>query len=193
MPYAQAVQGNGQIPVVMDLLIKTAATANQAALELHRVAVEANPDVPVGRVVGLADTVGNSISGFRSTIWVFLSFATAALLLAAIGLYGLMSYSVSQRTYEISVRMAIGAPANSVVGLILSQSLRIAMIGMTAGIGVAFLLTRFLSDMLFGVTATDPWTFAGVVLLVFVVTATASSIPAWRAARIDPIRTLRAE
>ncbi len=83
-----------------------------------------------------------------------------------------------------------GALGSSVAGLILSQSLRIAMI---AGMGAAFLLTRFLSGMLFGVTATDPLTFAGVVLLVFVVTVTASSIPAWRAARIDPIRILRAE
>ncbi len=143
--------------------------------------------------MSLTDIVGDSISGFRSTIWVFLSFAAAALLLAAIGLYGLMSYSVSQRTYEISVRMAIGAPASSVVGLILGQSLRITMIGITAGIAAAFLLTRFLSGMLVGVKATDPFIFAGVVLLVLLVTVTASSIPAWRAARIDPIRTLRAE
>jgi ABC-type antimicrobial peptide transport system permease subunit len=80
-----------------------------------------------------------------------------------------------------------------VVGLILGQSLRITMIGIGAGIAGAFLVTRFLSGMLVGVTATDPWTFACVVLLVLLVTVTASSIPAWRAASIDPIRTLRAE
>lgn len=193
MPYSQAVQGKGQIPVVMDLLVKTTATAEQTAIALRSIALNANPDVPVGRVVSLTDIVGNSISGFRSTIWVFLSFASAALLLAAVGLYGLMSYSVSQRTYEISVRMAIGAPASSVVGLVLSQSLRITIAGIVAGIVAAFVLTRFLSAMLVGVTATDPVTFAGVVLLVLIVTVFASSVPAWRAARIDPIRTLRAE
>ncbi len=193
MPYAQAVADNGQIPVVMDLLLKTTATAEQAGVELRRLATEADPNVPVGRVVRLTDIVGDSIAGFRSTIWVFLSFAAAALLLAAIGLYGLMSYSVSQRTYEISVRMAIGAPASSVIGLILTQSLRIALMGMIGGMGAAFVLTRLLSRMLFGVTATDPLTFAGVAVLVFAVTVTASSIPAWRAARIDPIRTIRAE
>ena len=193
MPYAQAVDGGGRIPVVMDLLVKTTAVAEQAAVELRGVAVAANPEVPVGKVTSLNDIVGDSISGFRSTIWVFLSFAIAALTLAAIGLYGLMSYSVSQRTYEISVRMAIGAPASSVVGLILSQSLRVTMIGTAAGIAAASLLTRLLSGMLVGVTATDPLTFAGVVLLILIVTVTASSLPAWRAARIDPIRTLRAE
>lgn len=193
MPYAQAIQAKGQIPVVMDLLVKTTASAEQAALEIRQVATDANPDIPLGRVKSLADIIGGSISGFRSTIWVFLSFATAALVLAAIGLYGLMSYSVSQRIYEISVRIAIGAPASSVVRSILSQSLRITMIGVIAGIAAAFLLTRFLSGMLVGVTATDPWTFAGVVLLVLIVTVTASSVPAWRAAHLDPIRTLRAE
>lgn len=193
MPYVQAVEGNGRIPAVMDLLVKTTATAEQAAVALRRIAVETDPDVPVGKVVSLTDIVGASIADFGSTIWVFLSFAAAALLLAAIGLYGLMSYSVSQRTYEISVRMAIGAPASSVVALILGQSLRIALMGIIGGTGAAFLLTRLLAKMLFGVTATDPLTFTGVALLVFAVTVTASSIPAWRAARIDPIRTLRAE
>lgn len=193
MPYAQAIQGDGQIPAGMDLLVKTTATSGQVAAEIRAVAVNADPDVPVGRVMSLTDIVGDSISGFRSTIWVFLSFASAALLLAAIGLYGLMSYSVSQRTYEISVRMAIGASASSVVGLILGQSLRITMIGIVAGILAAFVLSRLLSGMLVGVTAADPLTFASVVLLVLIVTVTASSVPAWRAARIDPIRTLRAE
>ncbi len=193
MPYVQAIEGNGRIPVVMDLLVKTAASAEQAPEELRRIAVQADPDVPVGKVVSLREIVGNSIADLRSTIWVFLSFAGAALLLAAIGLYGLLSYSVSQRTYEISVRMAIGASANSVVALILGQSLRIALMGIVGGICAAFLLTRLLAKMLFGVTATDPWTFAGVALLVFAVTVAASLIPAWRAARIDPIRTLRAE
>jgi putative ABC transport system permease protein len=89
--------------------------------------------------------------------------------------------------------MAIGTPRSTVVGLILRQSLRIAIIGIAAGIGAALLLSRVLSGILVGVTAADPSTFAAVALLMLIVTATASSVPAWRAARIDPIRTLRAE
>ena len=192
MPYSQAIAANDQIPVVMNLLVKTTASAEQVR-KLREVAMAADPDVPVGKVVGLSEIAGDSIAGFRSTIWVFLSFAAAALLLAAIGLYGLMSYSVAQRTYEISVRMAIGASLGSVVGLILGQSLRIAVTGLLAGMGAALLLTRFLSGMLFGVTTTDPVTFGSVVALVFAVSVIASSIPAWRASRIDPIRMLRAE
>ncbi len=141
----------------------------------------------------LTDIVGDSISGYRSMIWVFLNFAAAALLLAAVGLYGLMSYSVSQRTYEISVRMAIGAEASGVVKLILGQSLRITIAGMVGGIVASFVLTRLLSGLLFGVTPTDPSIFAAVSVLVLIVAIAESSVPAWRAARIDPIKTLQAE
>jgi predicted permease len=193
MPYAQAVQGDGQIPAVMNLLVKTAGSVEEAGADIRRVAVEANPEIPVGKILPLTQVVGDSISGFRSTTWLFLSFAAAALILAAIGLYGLMSYSVSQRTYEISMRMAIGAQAGSIISLILNQSLRITALGIGAGVAASFLLTRFLSGLLFGVTATDPLTFAGVSLLLLIVAVAASAIPAWRAARIDPIRTLRAE
>jgi putative ABC transport system permease protein len=193
MPYAQSVEDTGHIPAAMNLLVKASGSAEQIPQMLRRLALEANPDIPVGKVVTMTKMAGDSISGFRLTIWIFLSFAAAALALAAIGLYGLMSYSVSQRSYEISVRMAIGAQAGRVIGLIFGQSLRITMWGTIAGLIASLLLTRFLSALLFGVTATDPLTFVCVVALVFLVAMAASSIPAWRAARIDPIRTLRAE
>ncbi len=193
IPYAQAEQENGQIPVVMNILVKTTAAADNASAELRRIAVEANPNVPVGPVLPLAGLVGDSISGYRSTIWVFLSFAGAALVLAAVGLYGLMSYSVSQRTYEISVRMAIGARAGSVLTMILGESLRITLLGMVTGLTVSSIFTRLLSSMLFGVTATDPVTFGMVSLLILIVAAASTSVPAWRAARINPIKALRSE
>ena len=192
MPYAQAIESGDRIPAVMNLLIKTTAGA-QVTSEIRRIAMEANPEIPVGKVLALEQIAGNSIAGLRSTIWIFLSFAATALLLAAIGIYGLMSYSVSQRTYEISVRMATGATNASIVRLILGQSLRTTLIGMAAGICASFLLTRFLSGLLFRVTATDPLIFTYVCLFLTAVAAAASSIPAWRASRIDPIRTLRAE
>jgi predicted permease len=193
MPYAQAVQGTGQIPVTMNLLVKTTMNSERTATAVRRLAVEANPNVPVGKIQPLDQIVSDSISSFRSTIWIFLSFAAGALLLAEIGLYGLMSYSVSQRTYEISVRMAIGAQASTVIGSILGQSLRVTGFGLAIGIAAALLLTRLLSGLLFQVQTTDPWTFASVSLLLAVVAVAASAIPAWRASRIDPIKTLRAD
>ena len=193
MPYAQAIQDSGQIPAVMNLLAKTTATPEQVGIELRRIAAEANPNIPVGKVVTLKEIVGDSLSGFRSTIWVFLSFAGTAVLLAAVGIYGLLSYTVSQRAYEISVRMAIGATSVSIIGMVLSQSVRITLAGMSAGIAASVLLTRFLSGLLFGVSATDPLTFGAVSILLLMVALVASMIPAWRAACIDPIRTLRAE
>jgi ABC-type antimicrobial peptide transport system permease subunit len=143
--------------------------------------------------VKLDDIVGNSISGFRLIMRVFLAFASTALLLAAVGLYGLMSYAVSQRTYEISVRMAIGAPRTNVIRLVLNQSLRIAGIGTAAGTIAALLLSRWLSGILTDMKAPDPTIFAAVALLILVVTLIASSVPAWRAMHIDPVRTLRSE
>ena len=193
MPYAQAVDTNGQIPVGMNLLVKTTANADQAATDIRRVAIGANPDIPVGKASALTQIVGDSISGFRSTIWIFLSFAVAALVLAAIGLYGLMSYSVSQRTYEISVRMATGATGLNILRMILAQSLRTALLGMVVGLAASLALTRFLSGMLFDVTPTDARVLVGVCLFLLAVAVAATSVPAWRAARINPIRTLRAE
>jgi putative ABC transport system permease protein len=104
-----------------------------------------------------------------------------------------MSYSVSQRTYEISLRIAIGATNGSIVSLILAQSVRVTLIGIAAGLGASFLMTRLLSGLLFGVSATDPMVLVGVCLFLTIVSVAATSIPAWRAAQIDPIRILRTE
>ncbi len=192
MPYAQAIQGDGRIPAVMYLIVKT-AWGGDAGASIRRIATEADPEIPVGRVTALEQLIGSSVSGLRSTIFLFVSFAATAVLLAAIGIYGLLSYSVSQRAYEISVRMAIGATNSSIVRMILRQSMRPTLLGITAGVVASILLSRFLSGLLFGVTATDPATFVGVCFFLLAVAGGASLIPAWRASRIQPVRTLRAE
>jgi ABC-type antimicrobial peptide transport system permease subunit len=135
--------------------------------------------------------VSESIANRRSTVSLFIGFAATALILATVGVYGLVSYSVSQRTREIGVRMAIGASKRGILALVLGQSLRIAAAGITVGMIVAVALTRFLENQLYEVTATDPITFLAVGALLFITTAAASAIPAWRAAQVDLTKSLR--
>jgi putative ABC transport system permease protein len=193
MPYAQAVREDLQIPAAMALLVKTSAASGRLAREIRSIAEDQNPNVPVGQVQSLEEIVSGSISDFRSTIRVFLSFAAAAILLAAIGIYGLVSHWVTQRTYEIGLRLAIGATRKQVVSMILSHGLRVALYGIAAGILTALAATRLLTSLLYGVASTDPRTFAAVALLVLAVTLAATAFPAWRASRIDPVTSLRVD
>lgn len=195
MPYAQSVGNDRQMPAAMNLLVQTTLGADLArvAREIRKLAVDENPNVPVSEVQTMESIVSGSISGFRSTMNVLLSFAMTALLLAAIGTYGLVSHSVAQRTYEIGVRMALGASKPSIVGLILGQSLRFIAGGVVAGAGAAIVFARFLSSLLYGVAATDPVTFAGVIMFLAAIAAVASCAPAWRAAQMDPLKSLRAD
>jgi ABC-type antimicrobial peptide transport system permease subunit len=110
-----------------------------------------------------------------------------------VGIYGVMAYSVSRRTSEIGIRMALGAHAGDVLGLVLSQGGRLVALGVGAGVGGSLLLTRFLEKLLFGVSPTDPLTFVVVVALLTAIAAAACLLPARRAAQVDPMRALRSE
>jgi predicted permease len=193
MPYSQSVQDDRHIPAVMNLIIRTAASAPQASEALYRLAVTRNPNIPVGKVVHLEQLVEDSVSTLRWTTWLFLSFAGVALIIATIGIYGLIAYSVSQRTHEISLRMAIGASNTSIVRMILGQALRVALAGLMVGVIGSLFLTRGLSALLFEVKTTDPLIYTAVSAFLMIVALAAALVPAWRASRIDPIRTLRSE
>ncbi len=194
MPYAQAVRDDGQIPVVMTLLAKVeSSTPGTVAQRIEQLAKEQDPNVPAGRAQALGEIVSGSIAQIRSTMLVFLSFAGAAVLLAAVGIYGLMSYWVSQRTYEIGLRVAVGCTRQGILRLILGHGLRLTIYGAAVGIACALVLTRFLSALLFGVATTDTLTFAAVTALILGVGAIATAVPAWRATRIDPLRALRVD
>jgi predicted permease len=154
---------------------------------------EVDPLIPVGSTRSMEQVLSRSLA-LRNFMRMLLSaFAILALLLAAIGIYGVISYAVSQRTREIGVRMALGATPSGMLSLILAESLRLILFGVVIGIAAAFGLTRMLASMLYGITSTDPVIFISVTLLLVVIALAACLIPARRAMRIDPMVALRHE
>jgi ABC-type antimicrobial peptide transport system permease subunit len=147
-------------------------------------------DAPI-RVVTLDEVLGNTIVRPRVMSVLVAVFAVVALLLAAVGVYGVMAYSVRERTQEIGVRMALGATAAAVFRLVIGQALRLVLIGVAAGLVAASLLTRMLVKLLYEVEPLDPWTFIVTALVLLVVAAVASYVPARRGMRLAPIDALR--
>ena len=148
------------------------------------------PEAPIN-IRTLDDVVGGTIARPRAMSVLVGVFALVALALAAVGVYGVMAYSVRQRTQEIGVRMALGATAASVLRLVLGQALRLVFIGVAAGLLAAGLLTRLLERLLYEVEPLDPWTFAVTALVLLVVATVASYVPARRAMRMAPVDALR--
>jgi predicted permease len=192
---AHAVQDAGPEapPAELTLVIRTAAPQTQLGSELQAIVSGLNGDVPVSQVEMLSDWVHEAVAGTRSTASLFSIFASLAVVLGAIGIYGVISYSVAQRTREIGIRMALGACRNEVVLLVVGQGAKLALIGVAAGLIGAALLTRLMASLLYGVTAGDPFTYLAVGVLLMVVAVTASYLPARRAMRVDPMVALRYE
>ena len=141
----------------------------------------------------LEEVVGDSMAARRFTMVLLSVFAALALLLSSIGIYGVISYVVSQRTNEIGIRIALGAQQRDVLRLMLGEGMKMALIGVAIGIAVALGLTHLMVNILFGVSATDPLTFLGVATLLVLVALTACWIPARRATKVDPLVALRYE
>lgn len=148
---------------------------------------------PIHSFVALEETVAQLVAPQRFTTTLLTGFAALAALLAAIGIYGVMSYSVTQRTREIGVRMALGAQAGDVMKTVMKQAVILVVIGIIAGLGASIALTRLISNLLFGVEATDPATLIAITLLLVAVALVACFIPARRATKVDPIVALRCE
>jgi putative ABC transport system permease protein len=149
--------------------------------------------IPLNRIQSMDELIGLSLAERQFNMSLLGLFAGLAMLLVAVGIYGVISYSVSQRTHEIGIRIAVGASRINVLGLVIGLGMRMAALGIAAGILGAFALTRFMTKLLFGVTATDPVTFAAVIILMIVVVSLACLVPARRAVRVDPIVALRHE
>jgi ABC-type antimicrobial peptide transport system permease subunit len=139
------------------------------------------------------EIVALSVSRHKFNMWVMTVFGACALLLAAIGIYGLMAYSVEQRTQEIGIRLALGAQAGEIRRMVVTQGMALAVVGLAIGLGAAFGLARLITTFLFGVTERDPLVFAGVPALLAGVALLAVWLPARRASRVDPLVALRYE
>ena len=150
-------------------------------------------DLSLAGVRTMDDVIGRSIAERRFTMLLLVSFAVVAVLLAAIGVYGVLAYVVSQRTQEIGVRLAIGATPRDVVRLFVREGAALTLVGVACGLVGALAVTRALATLLFGVTTTDPLTYVAVAGALAVVALAASYVPARRAARVDPMQALRTD
>ena len=152
-----------------------------------------DPALPVANLSTMEDVVRRSIARPRFIALLLSIFAGAALFLAAIGIYGVLSYSVAQRAQELGIRMALGADRRRILRLVMSQGLLLALAGVAAGVAISLALSRLIASLLFGVAPTDPLTYGGVVALLGAVAIAACALPAARAARVDPLIVLRSE
>jgi predicted permease len=171
-------------------------TAGDPALVVRAAAEQVRkifPDLPVADVMALDNLLSDSVSPRRFSTTLLGVFAALALVLAAVGIYGVMSYVVNLRTNEIGIRIALGAQTADIWGLIIGRGAKLALAGVTIGLAGAFALSRFLSSLLYGVESTDPATFFGVAVLLLAVALAACYVPARRAMRVDPIVALRYE
>jgi putative ABC transport system permease protein len=181
--YVPNAQGRWNL---MGLVIRTAGDPAAFATTLRREVQALDKDQPIYNVRTMDDVVANSLGTRRVSMQLFTVFACAALLLAALGIYGVMAYSVAQRTQEIGIRMALGAQKSDILRLVVRQGMTLALIGVIAGLAGAFALTRVISNLLFGVGASDPLTFIAISLLLIFVSLIACYLPARRAARLNP-------
>jgi putative ABC transport system permease protein len=165
------------------------AMASSAVAAVHAL----DPAQPVAEVRTVADIIDESLSRSRLNTVILATFAAVALILAAVGIYGVMAYSVTQRTHEFGIRMALGAGRFEVLRMVLRHGLLVAGAGVAIGLAAAYFLTRVLTTLLFGVTSTDPATFAGVSIVLVAIALAATYVPARRATRVDPMVALRYE
>jgi len=150
-----------------------------------------DPDLPMYYVRTMEQRVDESLARRRFSMLLLGVFASVALVLATIGIYGVMTYLVNQGIRELGIRIALGASQRDILSLVVGQGMALSLFGVTLGLAAAFLLTRLIRSMLFGVAATDPFTFAGISLLLALITLLATYIPAQRATQIDPVISLR--
>ena len=188
--YFPYLQGGEPFYAPRDLAIRTSvdplSLVSAVRNEIHQV----DPNQPISNVRTMDDVLGEETASRRLGMTLLTIFAALALLLATLGIYGVLAYFVVQHTQEIGVRMALGAQRSNILGLVLKKGMALALLGVGIGLGVAFALTRLMSSLLYGVSTTDPLTYAGISLMLLLVAFVACYLPARRATRVDPMVAL---
>ena len=177
----------------MTIAVRTNSDPMNSVSAVTKAIHEVGPDLPVVDVMSMNDVIAQSVSPQRFNMLLLASFAALALILAAVGIYSVLSYTVRRRVREIGIRMALGASNTDVIRMVLADGLKPILVGVVLGLGAALALSRLVSSLIFGVRATDALTFAAVALLLLLVGILATIIPAYRATRIEPVRILREE
>jgi putative ABC transport system permease protein len=173
------------------LVLRTSVDPISLGPAVRKVVQEVDKDQPVSDIRTMTEIVSAAVARQRFSMLLLGIFAAVALTLAGIGIYGVMSYSVAQRTREIGIRMALGAQKIDVLKMTVRQGLQLVVIGVVIGLAAALVLTRVMSSLLFGVSATDPITFVTISLVLLSVALTASYVPALRSMKVDPVIALR--
>ena len=173
------------------LVVRTSVEPLSLASAVRNAVWAVDRDQPVSDIDTMDHIVSEAVARQRFSMLLFAIFAALALVLAAVGIYGVMSYSVTQRTREIGIRMALGAQRTDVLKMTVKEGLKLVGLGLVIGVVMAFVLTRVMASLLFGISATDPVTFLSIGLVLLGVAMLASYIPALRATRVDPMVALR--
>jgi putative ABC transport system permease protein len=177
----------------LSLAVRTKSDPHNAISSVTDAIHQVGPDIPVTDVLSMDDVIAQSMSPQRFNMLLLAAFAGLALLLAAVGIYGVLSYSVRRRVREIGIRMALGASQSDILRLVVGDGMKPILMGVALGLTAAVALSRFVASLVFGVPPTDPLTFTAVALLLVTVGIVANTLPAYRATRVEPVRTLREE
>jgi putative ABC transport system permease protein len=175
------------------VMVRTTGDPSALTRSIKGIVRSVDPNLIASGVRPMVDVVSGTVAEPRLSMLLVSGFALLALILASVGIYGVIAYSVSQRTHELGLRMALGAGRAGVLAMIIREGLFMAAIGIVAGLGAAALATRLMGDLLVGITPRDPLTFGGGAVLLLTIAAAASYLPARRATRVDPMVALRAE
>jgi predicted permease len=177
----------------LTMAVRTYSDPHNATSAATSAVHQVGPDIPVVNVLSMEDVIAQSMSPQRFNFFLLASFAALALLLAAVGIYGVLSYTVRRRVREIGIRMALGASNSDVLRMVVTDGMKPILVGVAVGLAAALALSRLVASLVFGVHPTDPLTFTVVVLILITVGILANILPAYRATRIEPVRTLREE